>query len=48
MLMQTRYGFSMYGDGREKSVSLVINKQGYWEPENIQLMGRFLRPGQRY
>ena len=43
--VETIYGFSMFVDNTDKLVSARIAKDGTWEPQNIKLIGRIVRPG---
>lgn len=39
------YGFDMYVDAKDYSVSNLITATGTWEPQNINLIGHIVKPG---
>lgn len=43
--MATKYGFNMYVDSYDSTVSYVIDHTGTWEPEYIHLIGKIVRKG---
>ena len=44
-LVATRYGFNMYVDSNDATVSNLIAISGTWEPEYIQLIGNIVKEG---
>lgn len=44
-LVATNYGFNMYVDSQDSSVSNLISISGTWEPENINLIGHIIKKG---
>lgn len=44
-LVDTRYGFSMYIDGKDGSVSKKIKTTGSWEPYIAAIISRLVKPG---
>lgn len=47
MLVPTVYGFSMYVDAMDNFVSRDIWKTGTWSPDNINLIGHVVKPGDK-
>lgn len=44
-VVRTAYGFDMYIDPKDSTVSMIIQSSGTWEPEYINLMGHIVNPG---
>lgn len=44
--MKTIYGFDMYVDSKDYTVSSAITSAGTWEPHYINLIGHIVQPGQ--
>ena len=44
-LVKTRYGFQMYVDSKDGSVSMKIRKYGTWEPYIAAVIARLVKPG---
>lgn len=45
--MSTVYGFDMYVDGKDLTVSSTITVTGTWEPNNVHLIGTIVKKGDR-
>ena len=43
--VQTIYGFSMFVDNTDLTVSRSIAQTGTWEPHYIKLIGHIVKPG---
>ena len=46
-MVSTCYGFSMYIDKVDKTVSQSIYTRGTWEPQNINLILKLVKPGDK-
>lgn len=44
-LVKTNYGFDMYVDSKDQTVSKIIINTGTWQPHFINLIGHLVKPG---
>lgn len=46
LLVDTAYGFKMYVDSIDGTVSKIIANTGTWEPSLINIIGKLIKKGQ--